>query len=168
MQKDLVYFDRFYKVNFENCRMLSWAVWFNQFLEVLTKMSKIISLDLSYWGFFDNFQVRKIMEVLNKIDTLIDVKFIQNFNIEDNLNEEEGYIEVISKMMKKNLSIQRIVLFNDASIQKERWPNIQRELKNNINISNKFRHFLQIDNSSDTVHSEIPIDQIKLWLRFHI
>ena len=60
------------------------------------------------------------MEVLNKIDTLIDVKFIQNFNIEDNLNEEEGYIEVISKMMKKNLSIQRIVLFNDASIQKER------------------------------------------------
>ena len=83
-------------------------------------MNKIISLDLSYCGFFDCFQVRKIMEVLNKIDTLIDVKFIQHPIDRDDLSETEGYLEVISKMMKKNLSIQRFILFNDASIQKER------------------------------------------------
>ena len=131
-------------------------------------MNKIISIDLSYCDFFDCFQVRKIMEALNKIDTLIDVKFIQHPIDTDDLNETEGYLEVISKMMKKNLSIQRFVVMEDAFEQKEKWPIIQQELKNNINISNKFRHFLQIDNNSDTVHSEISIDQIKLWLRFHV
>ena len=93
---------------------------FNQFIDLLSKMNKIISIDLSYCDFFDCFQVRKIMEALNKIDTLIDVKFIQHPIDTDDLNETEGYLEVISKMMKKNLSIQRFVVMEDAFEQKEK------------------------------------------------
>ena len=148
--------------------MLSWKVLSNQFLEVLAKMTNVRYLDLSYCDFTDTFIVQKIMEVLNKIDSLIEVYFIQHPNDEDSLNEADSYFEVISKMLKKNLSIQKFVLFEDTSIQKEKLPKIQQELKNNIKISNKFRHFSQINRRSDTVHSEISIDLIKLWLRFYV
>ena len=83
-------------------------------------MRKIVSLDLSYCDFFDSYQVLKIMEVLNKIDTLTNVKFIQHSNPGNNLNEAEGYLKVISKMMKKNLSIQKLTLFNNVLEQQKK------------------------------------------------
>ena len=60
------------------------------------------------------------MEALNKIDTLIDVKFIQYPFDRDDLDETQGYLEVISKMMRNNLSIQRLILFNDFFKQNEK------------------------------------------------
>ena len=83
-------------------------------------MNKIISIDLSYCDFFHTYQAQKIMEALNKIDTLIDVKFIQYPFDRDDLDETEGYLEVISKMMRNNLSIQRFILFNDFFKQNEK------------------------------------------------
>ena len=83
-------------------------------------MENMQILDLSNCGFFDAYKVQKIMQVLNEIDSLVEVSFIQHPEDEDTIDETEGYLKIILKMMKKNFSIQKLVLFEDASVQNER------------------------------------------------
>ena len=132
----------------------------------LQNWSKLEFLNLSYCGLTKISHIKQIMGILNNIETLKEVNFIQFTDDSDLQNDAKDYLNVVAIKLKDNLSIKDFRFFHDEDTQIKACPDIQKELDTNAMNEKTYNNLCKMQRYDHC--AQIDVNKIKLCLKFYV